>query len=505
MYAGSCVLFGGMLAAALPALAKTPQQIFEVASPSIVVVEVHDSAGKLEATGSGVVIATGEVVTNCHVAQEGKTLLVRQGKASYPAHVHYADRERDLCQLTVPNFKASPIALGDVANLRTGARVVAIGAPEGLELSVSEGLISSLRELGAGSTIIQTTAPISPGSSGGGLFDEEGRLIGITTFYLAEGQNLNFALPVNWVAQLPHRNGAQAGAMKTSLDWLRVAVALEQKKDWPALAACAQRWIHAEPQNPLAWSSLAESRFSLSQYAQAIEAQREALRIDPNSAKDWENLGNAYIEIHQYAQAVEAEREALRIDPNDAKAWFLLGNAYDSLHQPAQEIEAYREAVRIDPKLWNAWFLLGHTYYQLQQYDQSVEAFREALRINPKSAVTWQQLGASYLFNKQPAQAIEAFHESLRIEPKRALTWYSLGGAYAQLAQSPQAIELAQAIEAYREALRIDPKYANAWLNLGLAYGMQGNRNGAIEAYQTLRALDPALADKLFNLAIAPR
>ena len=153
-----CVLVGLVLAGALPALAKTPQEIFEADSPSIVVVEVRDSADKLEATGSGVVIATGEVVTNCHVAQEGKTLVVRHGKGSYSAQLHYADRERDLCQLTVPNFKAGPIALGNVATLRTGARVVAIGAPEGLELSVSEGLISSLRDFGDGSRIIQTIA-----------------------------------------------------------------------------------------------------------------------------------------------------------------------------------------------------------------------------------------------------------------------------------------------------------------------------------------------------------
>ena len=87
------------------------------------------------------------------------------------------------------------------SSLAVGERVYAIGAPEGLELTLSEGVISGLRESGGG-CVIQTSAAISPGSSVGGLSDTEGRLIGITTFSLKEGQNLNFALPTEWVQTL---------------------------------------------------------------------------------------------------------------------------------------------------------------------------------------------------------------------------------------------------------------------------------------------------------------
>ncbi len=148
-----------MLTAAVCAQAKTPQEIFEIAAPSIVVVEVLDVRGKLEGHGSGVVIAPGEVITNCHVVKAGKTLRVKHGKSRHVARLRHADHDRDLCQLSAPGLAAPPAKLGEVKNLKPGARVVAIGAPQGLELTISEGLVSALRDVGGGAKIIQTTAP----------------------------------------------------------------------------------------------------------------------------------------------------------------------------------------------------------------------------------------------------------------------------------------------------------------------------------------------------------
>lgn len=89
--------------------------------------------------------------------------------------------------------------------IRIGARVYAIGAPRGMELTISEGIVSSLREH-AGIRFIQTTAAISPGSSGGGLFDAQARLVGITSFLLKDAQNLNFAYPAFYIRELPARS-----------------------------------------------------------------------------------------------------------------------------------------------------------------------------------------------------------------------------------------------------------------------------------------------------------
>jgi hypothetical protein len=97
-------------------------------------------------------------------------------------------------------LEVKPVRLGKTAGLKVGDPVYAVGAPQGLELSLSEGIVSQLR--GGPPPIIQTTVAISPGSSGGGLFNAEGELVGITTFQLKEGQNLNFALPVEWIGSI---------------------------------------------------------------------------------------------------------------------------------------------------------------------------------------------------------------------------------------------------------------------------------------------------------------
>jgi hypothetical protein len=116
----------------------------------------------------------------------------------------YADRDYDLCALGVPGLPAPQVDMASVQTIRVGQRVYAIGAPRGLELSISDGLVSSVRPYGA-FPLIQTNAPISKGSSGGGLFDTDGRLVGITTSSAIDGQNINFALVADLISQLPAR------------------------------------------------------------------------------------------------------------------------------------------------------------------------------------------------------------------------------------------------------------------------------------------------------------
>ncbi len=188
-----------------PAHAASPaEDIFARVSPSVVRVNVMDGSGRTVAFGSGVVIDRDAVITNCHVLRRGVNISVKMGNAVHAADVQVSDEELDLCRLNVSGLDAPALTVGSVKQLRTGQRVYAIGAPQGLDLTISEGIVSSLREV-PGGTVIQTTAPISAGSSGGGLFDLSGRLVGIMTFQHRYGQNLNFALPADWIGEMQTR------------------------------------------------------------------------------------------------------------------------------------------------------------------------------------------------------------------------------------------------------------------------------------------------------------
>ena len=183
----------------------TSEVVFKKASPSVVTVKIFSGEDKrLLVQGSGVVVGPGTVVTNRHVVESGSEIRVFDHGQAYPASVMYSDREYDLCALGVPGLPAPQVDMASMQTIRVGQRVYAIGSPRGLELSISDGLVSAIRPYGT-FPVIQTNAPISKGSSGGGLFDTDGRLVGITTSSAIDGQNINFALVADLISQLPVR------------------------------------------------------------------------------------------------------------------------------------------------------------------------------------------------------------------------------------------------------------------------------------------------------------
>lgn len=205
--------------------------MYEKLSPSIWVVYAHDGEGVKMASGSGVVIAPEQMITNCHVLTNAKSLTVRRRNTAYVARLLFADVDRDLCLLKVKDMVAPSVDIAPLSAVRIGQRVIAIGAPLGLELTLSDGLVSSLiRDEDEKVTRIQISVPISHGSSGGGLFDLNGRLIGVTSAGIDKAQNLNFAIPAEWIREVPKR-GEQAIAKMREEEKKRVA---EQKTAAPS-------------------------------------------------------------------------------------------------------------------------------------------------------------------------------------------------------------------------------------------------------------------------------
>lgn len=199
------IVFAVLAAATLPAFALTPEELFTQLSPSIWFVYGVDTTERRLSQGSGVVIGPQRVITNCHVVRGASTVFLRKENVLYVAKVELRDPARDLCQLQVANLNAPAVALGTHKELKVGQKVYALGNPKGFEVTLSDGLVSALRGPDGKDPIIQTTAPISPGSSGGGLFNEQGRLIGVTTLQDRAGQNLNFAVPADWIGEMSGR------------------------------------------------------------------------------------------------------------------------------------------------------------------------------------------------------------------------------------------------------------------------------------------------------------
>jgi S1-C subfamily serine protease len=171
------------------------------ADGAIVSIVMSDKDGHPIAQGSGFLISKdGHVVTNYHVIKNGSSALVKLPNGTFFAvdGVLASDKSRDVVIIKVHGIDFRRLTLGDSDRLQVGEEVVAIGNPLSLESTVSNGIVSAIRIIeDEGGKFVQITAPISPGSSGGPLFNMSGEVVGITTSGLRGGENLNFAIPIN--------------------------------------------------------------------------------------------------------------------------------------------------------------------------------------------------------------------------------------------------------------------------------------------------------------------
>jgi S1-C subfamily serine protease len=174
---------------------------FEVASQSVWLVLAAPSAEekreKIQAgLGSAIAVTSTLLLTNCHVIESRSLIWIKKGDRVERARIVSGDFQSDRCIITVEAGGLVPVlGMRMYSDLKVGEEVYSIGSPSGLETTLGQGVISGLRRLEQ-LRLLQTSAPLSPGSSGGGLFDKSGNLIGVTSFRLREGQNLNFAIAV---------------------------------------------------------------------------------------------------------------------------------------------------------------------------------------------------------------------------------------------------------------------------------------------------------------------
>ena len=184
--------------------AQSPQQIAKKALTSTVLLVMEDANGQPLSLGSGFFIRNGQVATNLHVvkgASRGYAKLVGQ-KTKYDIEgITAVDAERDLVILKISVPGSQVISLGDSDTVQIGAPIYAVGNPRGLEGTFSQGIISSIRKVET-DKILQLTAPISPGSSGGPVLNSKGQVIGVSVATFRGGQNLNFAIPSNYLKKL---------------------------------------------------------------------------------------------------------------------------------------------------------------------------------------------------------------------------------------------------------------------------------------------------------------
>lgn len=370
----------------------SPNELFKAVSASVFTVEALNTTGRVT-IGSAVVVQTNELVTNRHVVEKAVSLRVMKGGRSWIASVVGIDAQHDLCRLRVEGLEARSVFIRPSSSLEVGETVYAIGAPQGLEITLSEGLISGLRDYGD-VRLIQTTAAISPGSSGGGLFDTQARLVGITTFVVKNGQNLNFALPGEWVSALGYTFNPT-----TANDSFYEA---------------------------LLWFEIGAQSAAAGKDEESARAYREAIRLMPNAepairplALSWNNLGLAHDRMKRYEESIKDLRQALRVDPDYSEAWYNLGTVYNHLGRYQDSIAAYQQCLKLNPNDAEAWNNLGAMYGMTGNHREAIAAFETATRLKPDRPESWGGLAVAYAANGDREKAAEASKKLQALSSKR--------------------------------------------------------------------------------------
>jgi serine protease Do len=281
--------------------------------------------------GSAVVVGPEQVVTSCHVTRQALSIGVLRGGLRYPVSGQRADLDHDLCLLHVPGLAAVPAMLGQSTLLQRRAPVLGIGYTGGLGLQFSEGEVVGLHRLDGGA-VVQSSNWFTSGASGGGLFDRDGRLVGILTFRLRGGELHYYSAPVEWLRALLDGPGAPAEipvaplAGQTfwerrdadQLPFLRAA-ALTQAADWTALQELGQRWARAEPDASEPQRQLGLALERQDRGAEALLAYQRALALDPRDALAWQQLGLLQLRLGQRDAARASLARLQAIDPATAE------------------------------------------------------------------------------------------------------------------------------------------------------------------------------------------
>lgn len=336
--------------------------------PSVVAIATFDEKGEALLTGSGFFIRQDQVLTNLHVIRgayraEIRTLDVK-GRVYQVAGVLSFDDEGDLALLSVkmPPGRVHPLEMS-TSLPEDGERVFVIGNPLRLEGSVSDGIVSAVRDVPSLGKIIQITAPVSHGNSGSPLFNLKGQVIGIVTIRVINGENINLAIESARVSHLAANKFVMLAELATRKIETDSAEAVAQSLyrtgldsmwlgNYDGALGYFENAVNKNPKRAEAWIQVGYCKARQGKVDDAIKAYQQALQLEPDSAEVHNKLGDAHFYAGRFNSAIAEYKEAARLEPKSAEAYYNLALAYHEAG--AQDLAEGQSKIvlRLDEKLY---------------------------------------------------------------------------------------------------------------------------------------------------------
>jgi len=346
---------------------ETLPNLVKRVKPAVVAIATYDASGEALMTGSGFFLRPGQVVTNLHVIRgavraEIKTL---DGKGKvFPVNGTLAvDEEGDLALLSIEMPLASATRSTELAKdlPDEGETIFVIGNPLKLEGSVSDGIVSAVREVPNSYRIIQITAPISHGNSGSPVFNLKGQVLGVVTVKVTNGQNINLAIAAARVAELkagklqPLSELALKGKGDVAESLYRSGLDSLWLGNYDNAVGYFENAANKNPRRAETWVQVGYCKVKQGKNVEAIRAYQQALQLKPADPEIHNKLGDAYYYSGRLREAIESYTEAARLRPDWAETFYNLAIAYSESGNPSMAAQQARILQRLDPKLYEKY------------------------------------------------------------------------------------------------------------------------------------------------------
>ncbi len=420
--------------------AQNVPQIAEKTLAATVYLEMKDSTGKTLAFGSGFFVRENLIATNYHViagAASGTAKLVGKDTTYKIKGFTATDETNDLALLKVTAYGIKPLPLGNSTDVKIGETVYVAGNPMGLEGTFSDGIISSRRDKYTKERL-QMTASISPGSSGGSVLNSKGEVIGVAYATIEGGQNLNFAIPANYLKTLltlskpakPLAHGNQTVSAETY--FLRGNMMYELKRYQEAIVAY-NKAIQRKPDYADAYNNRGVAKGDLGQYFAAISDYDKAIQLKPDEATAYGNRGLAKSNLGEHIAAIRDCDKAIQLKPDEATAYNNRGIAKHRLGQHIAAISDYDKAIQLKPDYADAYNNRGGAKHRLGQHIAAISDYDKAIQLKPDYAMAYNNRGLTKRALGQHITAISDYDKAIQLRPDYADAYINRGVSKALL------------------------------------------------------------------------
>ncbi len=353
---------------------ETLPELVRRLKPAVVAIATYDAQGEALMTGSGFFLRPGQVVTNLHVVRGAKRSEIKtldgKGKVFPVVGTIAVDEEGDLALLRVdtPPERARASELAS-ALPDEGETIFVIGNPLKLEGSVSDGIVSAVREVPNVGRIIQITAPISHGNSGSPVFNLKGQVVGVVTVKVTNGQNINLAIAAARVAKLRPgqlRSLAALAVKGKGIDPADSSYRTGLESLWLGNYDNALSYFEtAANRNPAradAWVQVGYCKVKQGKAEEGIRAYQHALELKADSDEIHNKLGDAYYHAGRMPEAIDSYNRAAKLNPSNADAHYNLAIAYFESGNQRLALSEAKILRQLDTKLYEK--LLSETLNQ---------------------------------------------------------------------------------------------------------------------------------------------